>query len=135
MTNKHAQLIVARLPRRTGLSPQIDAGTGIITNRHGDITVYLYGLPYFREGWVNSQNIAQRWAEDHHRVLAQLDGTFLLLVLDSDRFYLVNDKISPLCHFLAHVIQHFQHAIRLLFTLGQEQVCFFWLTLCQIQIM
>ncbi len=94
--DRQDRLILAKLPLTEGQPAQVHAGNDIHHSRHGDTQAYLFGLPYFTDPWLNTANVASRWAQDRDRVLETVDGTYLLLVVEPGNFYLVNDKVSPL---------------------------------------
>ena len=90
------RLITARLSLAGPSQPEVDAGKEVHRSQAGAVTAYLYGFPFFQSDWLNTNNLAQRWSEDRDRVLNELDGMFLLLVVTENDFFLVNDRISPL---------------------------------------
>lgn len=85
-----------RLPGDNAVDATVTAGASIAHSTADGVDAWLLGLPFFTDPWLNAANFAQRWSEDQPRVLDTIDGTFLLLVVTRDNFFLVNDKVSPL---------------------------------------
>ena len=93
------RLIVARLPLQPGKPAQVNAGKQVHQSQAKTTRAYLYGVPCFLDPWLDTTNVATRWRENRQRVLDSLDGVFLLLVVENDNFYLVNDKVSQVTWF------------------------------------
>jgi hypothetical protein len=90
------RVILARLPLNPAMQANVVAGPQVEVSIAGDIKAYLWGEPYFRNPWLNTTNIADRWIESPDRVLETIDGSFLLLIIEPAGFRLINDKLSAL---------------------------------------